>query len=207
MQRKTSGLVDIKFLVLVLLAMPVFTAWHELGHIMAGKLLGFETQFFIIRSLAFYTKNSTCYPNCSFEEFLVNLGGPLFSLMVIFASFIGFLRTLNKKFLLGLALLAPFFYNFFWILANYFYTKKEGFTTSDESKIARYLNVPPLFVSGVFILGGLVILLVCYRKISSKERLSLVSASILGVLIYHIFFRLVLSAHFLSNTDILWKIY
>lgn len=199
MKLNPKKLIDFKFFLLVLLAVPVLTVGHELGHILAGKLLGFKTYFFLLSSLVFPTRNSGCYPECGFEEFLVHLGGPLFSWIVIAIGFVGFWRTSKKNFLLGLAALAPFYYNLLWVLETTFFSQKLKMSLSDEYKIAAYLGWPPILISVTFVLIGTFLLFKCYRRIKNKERLPLVSASVLGVLVDFLLFWVFLKPRILYS--------
>lgn len=206
MKSVIGKVIDIKFFFLVLITLPFLVAGHELGHIIIGKIFGFKAYFFVTASLVSPTKYSSCYPFCQFEEFLVNLGGPLMSWFIILFGFVNFLRTRKKEFLLGLSLIAPFFHNFLWMGGSQVMGGFSVASRSDEAKIADFLNLPSLFVSGFFVLISLSLLLLCYRKIKPEEKVGIVTASVFGVLVYYLFFFRVLSSFFKPEISDLLKI-
>lgn len=167
------------------LVVPIGTLSHEMGHVFAAEILGYDTEIYYA-SMDHHGTGSYFFSPTK-DDFLISLFGPLQSIVV---SFIGlyFIRkgrvrkiggnALSMKTLL-LLLLALFAGREIFICLQMILLPANSITT-DESKIADFLKLDPNLLSVIIL--TVAILICSYAVIKCVERKFWLRFVLLGAL-------------------------
>lgn len=207
----------ILFTFIFILCVPVGTLHHENGHYLAGKAIGqnfrinymstvpIEKNKHLNTFFELYDKNRIAIENGQKfadspkmelakenyykENFIVTLGGPLFTLLTGTLAFICLLFLVNKKQVFSLKHYVLVFISLFWLRApanmvmgilGYI---KNGYisTRGDEVKISYHLNLPPSFFD-IFlgIIGIAIGSFIVFKIIPYQQRLNFILAGFCG---------------------------
>ncbi len=187
--KKTFGLLFIGFIIFTVAG----TILHELGHLIAGRLLGYKGQHisYAFTSMGYKTSTITNTDEWSHDELLFIIGGPLQTMVSGTIGFIVlclFCADSVRQHVLRLWQWLLIFLSLFWLRELFNFVCAVGIAiagtykyTGDEFKIARQLHWDGWCFSALLALVAFVMLLtITFRFVPVQQRYTFLLAGFIG---------------------------
>jgi len=165
---------------------PIGTLSHEYGHIIAAKILGYNS------ILHYGSMDIIGNEKSAFDSFMITLGGPLQTVLTGTIGFIGLILVKKKesKYYFPVYYWGLIFISLFWLRQVFIVVvsvikqivKPNGFYFGgDEGEISRVLNLPNGTISIVLsILGMMIATYVIFRIVPKKIRYIFIESALVG---------------------------
>lgn len=200
------------FIILSAIFFPIWTVWHEFGHFLSAKILGWDAHLEFAGTLVFPKDNIWALLDpeiaCSSTHLIITATGPIFTWLIIIIAFFLFLKTRKEYFLIGLQFAGIHLFNFVFVIFSFLepifnqilFTLPKG--KSDYTKITTCLNLPRYLLHLLTFIMATIILILAVRIIPKERRITIMIAAVIGSAIGAVLWVFILGPNILPGPDI-----